>query len=55
LRLGKEDGEFDPWRIGPEDYSQDFQAFLHCLELTKLHKAVKERMKVFTKFRNSKS
>jgi hypothetical protein len=55
LRLGKEDGEFDPWRIGPDDFKQDFQAFLYCLHLTQVHKAVKERMKVFTKFRNKKS
>lgn len=55
LRLGKEDGEFDPWRIGPESFDKDFEAFLRCLQLTRLHRAAKERMKVFTKYRNSKS
>ncbi len=55
LRLGKEDGEFDPWRISPVDFEQDFKAFTYCLELSRIHKAVKNRMKVFTKYRNSKS
>lgn len=55
LRLGKEDGKFDPWHLGPKDYKQDFTAFIQCLELTRSHRAVKERMKMFTKFRNKKT
>jgi hypothetical protein len=55
LRLGKEDGKFDPWHLGPECFMEDFRTFLHCLNLTQCHRAVKERMKVFTKFRNKKT
>jgi hypothetical protein len=36
IRLGKEDGEFDPWhRPGEAWFKQDLQLFLDALELTK--------------------
>lgn len=34
IRLGKEDGEFDPWHAeGWELFKEDFEAFQHCLDL----------------------
>lgn len=45
LRLGKEKGDFEPWHIPEEDIELDFQGFLACLHLTRIHHQVKERMK----------
>ena len=45
LRLGKEDGEFDPWHLGINDQDRDFQGFLTCLELTRTMKDLKARMR----------
>jgi hypothetical protein len=48
LRLGKnedEAGKFEPWYMGPEDFQQDFNGFLACLNLVNLVEDVKFRMK----------
>lgn len=53
LRLGKEDGKFEPWY--ETDFEQDFSGYLACLQLSRIHKAVEKRMseqkklKTFTK------
>jgi hypothetical protein len=44
LRLGNEDGEFDPWRLTATDFQEDIEGFLDCLSLTRSVKLVKERM-----------
>lgn len=44
LRLGKEDGEFEPWHTNFEELDQDFQYFLGCMRLTSLHEDTKYRM-----------
>lgn len=48
LRLGKseeEAGKFEPWHVTDEEYMEDFQGFLACLNLTRLVDSVEERMK----------
>ena len=45
LRLGKEDGEFEPWYLTPEDFADDFSGFLECLALYRKVELVEERMK----------
>jgi hypothetical protein len=48
LRLGKSDeeaGKFEPWHMTPDEYEEDFQGFLACLQLTRLVDSVEERMK----------
>lgn len=48
LRLGKseeEAGKFEPWHMTPDEYEEDFQGFLACLNLTRLVDSVEERMK----------
>jgi len=45
LRLGKEDGEFQPWRLGPEDFAEDFEGFLACLKLKEIVDLVEGRMR----------
>ena len=45
LRLGKEDGEFDPWHTTAEDFQEDFEAFLDALSLTRSVHLTEERMK----------
>lgn len=35
IRLGKEDGEFDPWHRESHEFSDDFNGFLNCLKLTR--------------------
>lgn len=47
LRLGKnaeEAGKFCPWFLPSSTFKQDLESFLACLNLLKLHEAVKERM-----------
>jgi hypothetical protein len=46
LRLGKEDGEFEPWHLTAADFQEDFDGFLACLNLLKLTTSVNDRMKV---------
>ena len=48
LRLGKnedEAGKFEPWYMGPEDFQEDFDGFLACLNLVNLVDSVTSRMK----------
>ena len=45
LRLGKQDGQFEPWHIEPEEFDLHFKGFLDCLNLTRTHKAVTASMK----------
>lgn len=45
LRLGKEDGKFEPWHLGPEAQELDFETFLACLHLYRLNKQVDQRMR----------
>jgi hypothetical protein len=46
IRLGKEDGEFEPWHINSEkDFHADFTAFLDALALTRSIALVKDRLK----------
>lgn len=55
LRLGKEDGEFEPWHLGPETIEDDFEAFRLCLTLKKLYAKIEERMKMKKKARKPKN
>lgn len=45
LRLGKEDGEFDPWHLTADDFQEDFEAFLDCLRLTRSVRLTEDRMR----------
>jgi hypothetical protein len=48
FRLGKseeEAGKFEVWHMTPEEYEEDFEGFLCCLNLTRLVHSVEERMK----------
>lgn len=42
LRLGKEDGNFEPWYA--TNFEADFQAFLYCLFLMRAHRDAEERL-----------
>lgn len=44
LRLGKEDGKFEPWHLDAIDIRINFQGFLECLALTRTHQNLKLRM-----------
>jgi hypothetical protein len=47
LRLGKSDneaGKFAPWFLPSDTFKQDLEGFLACLNLVKVHEAVKGRM-----------
>lgn len=43
IRLGKEDGEFEPWHLGPEEFEHDWWAFQCCLMLTRAIRVVEQR------------
>jgi hypothetical protein len=45
LRLGKEDGEFQPWHLSPDTFEEDFTAFTSCLDLKRRVISVEERMR----------
>ena len=45
LRLGKEDGEFDPWHTTADDFQEDLEGFLDALSLTRSVHLTEERMK----------
>src|ERR1035437_304615 len=48
FRLGKseeEAGKFEAWHMTPDEYEEDFQGFMACLNLTRLVDSVDERMK----------
>ena len=42
LRLGKEDGKFDPWYA--VNFAEDFEAFRLCLTLKRMHGIIEHRM-----------
>jgi len=44
LRLGKEDGKFEPWHLTEKDFEDDWQGFLKCLELSQVHKKIQARI-----------
>lgn len=44
IRLGKDDGEFDPWHLGPETLQDDMAAFLLALDLTRAVNLLEARM-----------
>lgn len=44
-RLGKADGEFDPWHTTAEDFQEDMEGFLDALNLTRSVRLINERMK----------
>jgi len=52
LRLGKEDGKFEAWY--EQNFEQDFEAFLGCLNLYRANKAVEKRMSDAKKLRTFK-
>lgn len=45
LRLGKEDGEFEPWHLTEDDFPADFAGFLECLALSRKVALVGTRLK----------
>lgn len=45
LRLGKEDGEFEPWHLEETDFEEDFEGFLACLELSRIKDRIDERIR----------
>lgn len=45
LRLGKEDGEFEPWHLTQEDFHDDLAGFLDALNLCRSIKLTEEAMK----------
>jgi len=45
IRLGKEDGKFDPWHLTAETFDRDFAGFITCLEAYRTVRDVKARMK----------
>ena len=51
IRLGKADGEFDPWHTLPEDFQEDFDGFLDALSLHRSVDSTNERMKTQKKAR----
>jgi hypothetical protein len=46
IRLGKEDGAFDPWLIDREHYLEDWQAFKAALDLSRSVDALNARMDI---------
>jgi Protein of unknown function (DUF1778) len=46
LRLGKEDGKFEPWHIQDAECNEDFDGFIACLELYNLVETVEDRMSI---------
>jgi hypothetical protein len=56
LRLGKEDGKFEPWYIKSSSvYNWDFKTFLLCCELTRAHNDGIERMKEYRRSRRKQN
>lgn len=53
LRLGKIDGEFEPWHQTADDFEADFGAFLRCLDLVRAHEVVTDRMSAARKARTA--
>lgn len=51
LRLGKEDGKFEPWHLSGDDLLADSDTFEICLYLTRRHDATKKRISAANKER----
>lgn len=45
IRLGKHDGEFEPWHTTADDFQEDLEGFLDALSLTRSVRLTNERMK----------
>jgi type III secretory pathway component EscR len=45
LRLGKEDGAFQPWFLPENTFAEDLSGFLTCLRLVRIMDNIEERMK----------
>jgi hypothetical protein len=43
LRVGKEQGDFEPWFLHSDDFEDDINAFLAALELYRQKKAIEDR------------
>jgi hypothetical protein len=54
LRLGKEDGKFEPWHVTDLEMGHDFGTFLLCLDLTANHETTKARMSAAKKERTQR-
>lgn len=50
IRLGKDDGEFEPWHVEAEDFTKDFAGFLLALSLHRTVDDVKQRIKIRTTY-----
>lgn len=46
IRLGKDNGEFEPWHIEADQFEEDLNGFLECLYLSRTVDSVQERMKL---------
>jgi hypothetical protein len=44
LRLGKDDGKFEPWNLEPDTLDADFEGYLACLHLSRVYKSIEKRM-----------
>lgn len=44
IRLGKEDGEFEPWHLEEHNFTDDFGGFLDALDLTRRVRRIQERI-----------
>lgn len=54
IRLGKEDGEFEPWHLeGRELFGEDFIVFENCLDLFRNFDKVNRRMKQQTQLKKA--
>lgn len=54
LRLGKEEGDFEPWHLGPDTLADDFAAFTNCLTLRRILATIENRTKAEKKERTIK-
>lgn len=45
IRLGKDDGDFEPWHMESNCLDEDFDGFLECLKLTRTIASIKGRIK----------
>lgn len=54
LRLGKEEGDFEPWHMSEEELGSDFETFALCLDLTINHDDTKNRMSAAKKARTAR-
>lgn len=54
LRLGKEQGDFEPWHLSHEDLVADYETFLSFLTATRRHDATKKRISAANKERTAR-